>query len=309
MNYKDIIKTKETYLDNKYSRIYFKIIEKRLDEPSLQGEKHHILPKSLFPEYTKSTNNIVKLSHREHFICHRLLIKMFTFGSEDFRKMSWAIHRMSKKYTIDSKEYSAIRKIHITNLSLNKGRKSITNGKINKFISQYDTIPDGWRYGITRTKEHEEKLRLHRQNRTPLTEETKQKISKSNKGKTGGFISVESRNKISKALKGRNITWGDKLKEGHQRRKEMIERGLIEPQKPYTRTIEQRKNNGKNYELINPEGQVFTITNLSLFAEQNSLCKNALVKSYTKNKPVPPPKNKFTPERIKSTGWVVRVID
>lgn len=308
MNYKDIIKTKETYLDNKYSRIYFKIIEKRLDEPSLQGEKHHILPKSLFPEYTKSISNIVKLSHREHFICHRLLIKMFVFGSEDFRKMSWAIHRMSKKYTIDSKEYSVIRNIHSINISLTKGRKCITNGYVNKFISHHDLVPDGWRYGITRTKEHEEKLRLHRQNRKPATEETKIKIGNANRGKSKPPRSQEHKDKTSKALKGRNITWNDKLKEGHQRRKQMIENGLIEPPKPYTRTTEQRKNNGKKYELINPEGQTFTITNLSLFAEQNCLCKNALIKSYTKNKPVPPPKQKFTEERKRSTGWVVRLI-
>nr|CAK6597785.1 homing endonuclease [Klebsiella phage vB_Ko_K5lambda5] len=37
------------------------------------GEKHHILPVSLFPEYTKSSFNIVKLPYRVHYIVHLCL--------------------------------------------------------------------------------------------------------------------------------------------------------------------------------------------------------------------------------------------
>jgi hypothetical protein len=38
-------------------------------------EYHHILPKSLFPEFKISNFNLIKLPHRAHFIAHYLLAK------------------------------------------------------------------------------------------------------------------------------------------------------------------------------------------------------------------------------------------
>ncbi|AIT75518.1 homing endonuclease [Enterobacteria phage RB68] len=38
-------------------------------------EAHHVLPKSIFPEYLKSTWNLVNLSHFNHFKAHFLLAK------------------------------------------------------------------------------------------------------------------------------------------------------------------------------------------------------------------------------------------
>ena len=50
-------------------------------------EKHHIIPKSLGGNNRKE--NLVNLSAREHFICHRLLVKMLNGDAKN--KMIYAL--------------------------------------------------------------------------------------------------------------------------------------------------------------------------------------------------------------------------
>ena len=81
------------YIQNKYTRIYFKIIEKaKLRKLDSYQESHHIIPKSLGGSNNK--NNLVNLTAREHFICHLLLTKMVT--SSDKSKMVYALWMMVK---------------------------------------------------------------------------------------------------------------------------------------------------------------------------------------------------------------------
>lgn len=82
----------QMFLDNKYSRIYINLIQKAQNRDFLEGyyEKHHILPKSLGG--SNKAANLVKVTAKEHFICHRLLVKM-TSGPEK-QKMSFALHAM-----------------------------------------------------------------------------------------------------------------------------------------------------------------------------------------------------------------------
>ena len=77
-----------------YQKIYNQIIEKRkLEEPEGYTENHHIIPKSLGGINTK--DNLVRLTAREHFICHALLLKMQTLGSPSYYKMLKAFVMMS----------------------------------------------------------------------------------------------------------------------------------------------------------------------------------------------------------------------
>jgi len=77
------------FIDDKYTRIYYQIIDNaRNRNLSLYTEIHHVIPECLFKNrYRKgspgfingSANdaaNLVKLTAREHFICHWLLTKM-----------------------------------------------------------------------------------------------------------------------------------------------------------------------------------------------------------------------------------------
>ena len=75
--------------------------------PNQYFEFHHILPKSLFPNWTKRQSNLVALTAREHFFCHQLLIKIYPCG-----KMACALFKMMPniaKYR-SSKDYEKIRK-------------------------------------------------------------------------------------------------------------------------------------------------------------------------------------------------------
>lgn len=79
------------YLQNKYTKWYYSIIDRAVGR-TIDGysERHHIIPRSLGGSNQK--NNVVRLTGREHFVCHWLLTKMTT-GS-DHQKMIYALRRM-----------------------------------------------------------------------------------------------------------------------------------------------------------------------------------------------------------------------
>lgn len=70
---------------HRYIRFISRRINRTMEKPY---DKHHILPKSMFPEFKSEKDNIVCLSMREHYIAHLLLYKIFRN-----RSMCFAIHR------------------------------------------------------------------------------------------------------------------------------------------------------------------------------------------------------------------------
>ena len=66
-----------------YRLIYMRIISNAKNEEALglrkEGklEKHHVLPKSLFPLWKNKKENIVKLTLKEHKFVHKLLYKIY----------------------------------------------------------------------------------------------------------------------------------------------------------------------------------------------------------------------------------------
>ena len=71
-------------------------------------ERHHILPRSLFPLWKKRKSNTILLTAREHFFCHQLLTKIYPT-----QQMFFALHafvvRPNADYKITSKEYERIK--------------------------------------------------------------------------------------------------------------------------------------------------------------------------------------------------------
>lgn len=69
---------KQMFLLNKYTNIYFMIIANKLSlcrsKDSGLYENHHIIPKSLGG--SNNHDNMILLTPREHYICHKLLTKM-----------------------------------------------------------------------------------------------------------------------------------------------------------------------------------------------------------------------------------------
>ena len=96
-----------------YKAIYYRIIEKANNE-DINGkrsigyyEKHHIQPRSLGGNNNKE--NLVKLTAREHFICHWLLVKMYDKGTIERYKMLCALWRMRKHSYKNSCHYTNAR--------------------------------------------------------------------------------------------------------------------------------------------------------------------------------------------------------
>jgi hypothetical protein len=156
------------FIDNKYTHWYYSIISNALSRQSLSyTEKHHIIPKSLGGD--NSLSNLVRLTPKEHFVCHRLLTKMVLEETAKI-KMHNAVFQMSvssstqQRYKINSTTYEILK----------KNKSSAMKG--NTFGAK------------------------------PMSEETKRKISEAKKGKSvgkGKQLSEETKRKLSTALKGR----------------------------------------------------------------------------------------------------------
>lgn len=101
------------FIDNKYTKIYFRLIENRksnqLSKALSYCETHHVIPRSLGG--SNDENNLVNLTAREHYIAHKLLTKM-TVGKNQ-SKMFWALHRIihskNSSFKMNSRNYENFR--------------------------------------------------------------------------------------------------------------------------------------------------------------------------------------------------------
>ena len=102
------------FKDNKYTKWYFRIIDNARDRLNNDyTETHHIIPRCLGGGDDKE--NLIKLTAKEHFICHILLTKM-----NENHKLKYALVNMSlinhkqlnKRYVPNSNTYEYIRRMH-----------------------------------------------------------------------------------------------------------------------------------------------------------------------------------------------------
>lgn len=172
---------------NKYAKWYEDII-KKAKARTLVGykENHHIIPRSLGG--LDHSENIVKLTAREHFVCHWLLVKLHT--GEARGKMINAMYMMQAEGTyqeryksnITSRVYTHLREEYARYISMkNKGRKQPPEEKERQIKA------------ITGRK------------RAPFSDEWKENLSKNHKSKRGYscLLTNETKRKISEAMIGR----------------------------------------------------------------------------------------------------------
>lgn len=162
------------FIENKYTRIYFKII----DNAKLRGndkskintytESHHIIPVSLNGD--KGIQNTVLLTAKEHFICHRLLIKMTNGWNKEKMKHAFSYmvftnknRKLSRK--INSNQFELARKILSSTKRSPQWKQQISDSKRGKTMSR-DSI-EKMRKTITGRK---------------LSKEHRMNISKNTKG-------------------------------------------------------------------------------------------------------------------------------
>lgn len=122
-------------------------------------EHHHITPRSLGG--TDEDENIVKLTAREHFICHWLLVKMYKKGSIERKKMLCAFWKMKQspakthKRYLNSRAYAKLKiefSITMKNFQSNEknsqfGKKWFTNYETGESHSFFEKPDDKWLEG------------------------------------------------------------------------------------------------------------------------------------------------------------------
>jgi hypothetical protein len=213
------------YLQNKYTSVYNSIIERaksRILPKEIYTEKHHILPKSLGG--TNDSTNLVRLTAREHFICHLLLPKMVTGIYK--RNMSFALwsmitmdHSTSRnRYKINSRMFQSI-KIQVARAKSDLHKGKIVSVETRKKMSDSRKNHAGPNKGKKMSTEQKLKLSkahtgkviaqltvdkiLESRKEYKHSEETRKKISEGNKGKAMPSKTDDQKKSISKKLKGR----------------------------------------------------------------------------------------------------------
>jgi hypothetical protein len=196
------------FLQNKYSKYYFNIVNsakiKKLSK-NVYTENHHIIPKSLGGDNSK--DNLVRLTAREHFICHWLLTKM-TIDADRIKMLSalWMMSNIKneyhQRYKVNSRLYEIIR----TNIA-KEFSKSLTGRKLSKEtkIKISQTRKEKIKNGEIIVNENKEKYKIITEKRkgTKHTDQTKEKISNSQKGK---IISDQQKEYLSRLNTGKSVT-------------------------------------------------------------------------------------------------------
>ena len=188
------------FLQNKYTKWYFNIIDAAKLRELTDGyfEKHHIIPKSLGGSNRKG--NLVKLTAREHFICHRLLVKMVEGNA--LHKMAAASYRMTiqkgdnqKRVVPSGRVYNTIRA---------QWADAHSKWLTGRFVGSNNP-----NFGNKMSDENKEKIRQINLGKKlgPRSEEIKDKIRKSSTG-----ISKNTSEAIKKSWE---LTRADRVGENH----------------------------------------------------------------------------------------------
>jgi hypothetical protein len=107
-----------------YQKIYNQIIERaKIRQLEDYKEKHHIIPRCIGGLDIKE--NIVELTAREHFLCHRLLCEIYPKESKLWYALFlMAIGKQKKKktepYKVSSREYERIKIMFVEQSKLKK---------------------------------------------------------------------------------------------------------------------------------------------------------------------------------------------
>jgi len=154
-----------------YQRIYNQIIE-HAQTRQLEGykEKHHIIPKCVGG--TNEKENLIELTAREHFLCHRLLVEIYPNKSLKYALWLMSIGKQQKyKHKINSRLYEYLKKEHSQMLT-GKKHSEETKQKISNNSK-----------GIKKSEESKKKMSESRKGHIMYTDEWRKKISQGNLGR------------------------------------------------------------------------------------------------------------------------------
>lgn len=146
-----------------YQRIYNQIVERARNRAlNCYSEKHHIIPKCIGG--TDENTNLVKLTAREHFLCHWLLVRIYP----ENRKLIGAFWLMCNKRNgnqqriIPSSRAYEEAKLLISNIgvlqSVREKISATTKGRVKSEITK-QRISQA-KKGVRLSKEHIEAVRI-----------------------------------------------------------------------------------------------------------------------------------------------------
>lgn len=206
------------YLLNKYTTWYNNIVvtaKSRILPENTYSERHHIVPKCLGGGDHK--DNLVKLTAKEHFVCHLLLTKMVSdpvikrkmqFALNSFRRSSRNQHR----HKLTASQYAYIRdQVSQARSESLKGNKFALGRSVSESTRLKMSLSNTGKKKRPRT-EQEKRVISQQHTGKILSEETKQKMRKPKsashcenirKAQLGKIISDETKRKISEARLGR----------------------------------------------------------------------------------------------------------
>lgn len=102
------------FIQNKYYSWYYDIVTKaqaRVPDSTCYYERHHIIPRSLGGSDAKT--NLVKLTAREHFVCHLLLVKFVQSDLHKYKMMNAVAKFMNARSyqlrVLNSRQYQLCR--------------------------------------------------------------------------------------------------------------------------------------------------------------------------------------------------------
>lgn len=144
-------------------------------------ERHHILPKSLFPNWAKRKENIVLLTAKEHYFCHELLMKIYPRSKE--MQYAFIMLTYDGAHKVSMRDYE---KAKILNSKLNserllkegqagqwkKGNKPWNYGKPSHLNEEYSkALSEGQKRRFSREDERRKNSERVRQQMAALTPE------------------------------------------------------------------------------------------------------------------------------------------
>lgn len=165
-------------MDNPLTLEYFELCDTLSDV----GEVHHILPRSMFPEYIKALWNLVKISHRDHYKAHEILPQIVINDNHKTSMLrAWYMMcSMTNGEYIDSVKYEELR------LDFSRRQSARFSGEKHP------------QFGKPRSQTTKRKLSIACLGRKDSLETVERKRAKS----LGRTHSQESRKKMSESMSG-----------------------------------------------------------------------------------------------------------
>jgi hypothetical protein len=293
------------FTKSKYTNWYMSIIENAKSRKLIgYSENHHIWPKSIGGHDVKE--NKVRLTAREHFICHRLLPKM-TVGMAR-SKMAHALwyflgNKKHRTLKITSRTYATMKKLKSEAMRVPQTQESIAkrvlaNTGKKRSETQKANLKSGQATYLASVnpevlKERGTKSAITREIRgnanggrpigTPMTDEQKAKQSAMLKGIKK---SPESVVKVNEGLK-RYFSTIDKavLQERSQKgapaRSEALKKYYkdLGPEAMKNRSEMLSVSRGKIWDIEAQDGSVFQINNFTIFCKEHNLNNKAFAKT------------------------------